>query len=118
MESESQQPKEREGVISVLNGFIEAFNLAKEISSNTPAKAVFGSVSVLLAMIRVSILAFGWSNTDSTGCAQDTMVNQADYVEIGLACADVCASLKRGLDGNSEETLNRSVREAIKQLRK
>ena len=58
METEPQQPKEREGVISTLNGFIEAFNLAKEISSNTPAKAVFGSVSLLLAMIRVSLPFF------------------------------------------------------------
>ena len=57
METESQQPKEQKGVISALNGFIEVFNLAKEISSNTPAKAVFGSASVLLAMIRVSLLA-------------------------------------------------------------
>ena len=54
METESQQPKDRDGVVSLLNGFIEVFNLAKEISSNTPAKAVFGSVSVILAMIRVS----------------------------------------------------------------
>ena len=58
MKTAPQPPKEREGVISALNGFIEMFNLAKEISSNTPAKAVFGSVSVLLAMIRVSILTF------------------------------------------------------------
>ena len=58
METRSQQPKEREGVVSVLNGFIEVFNLAKEITSNTPAKAVFGSVSVLLAMVRVSLPAF------------------------------------------------------------
>ena len=69
METESQQPKEQEGVISVLNGFIEVFNLAKEVSSNTPAKAVFGSVSVLLAMIRVSLLASHWLNTDSVECA-------------------------------------------------
>ena len=118
MESESQQPKEREGVISALNGFIEAFNLAKEISSNTPAKAVFGSVSLLLAMIRVSLLAFRWSNIVSAECAQDTMANKADYVELGLACADVCATLKRGLDEKSEDDLNDSVREAIKQLRR
>ena len=32
---------------------IEAMNLAKEVSSITPAKAVFGSVSILLTMIRV-----------------------------------------------------------------
>ena len=118
METEPQQPKEREGVISALNGFIEVFNLAKEVSSNTPAKAVFGSVSVLLATIRVSLLAFGRLNTDSEECAQDTMVNKADYVELALTCADVCAALKRGLDEKSEDGLNDSVREAIKQLRR
>jgi hypothetical protein len=118
METESQQPKEREGVISALNGFIEVFNLAKEISSNTPAKAVFGSANVLLVMIRVSLLALRWSNTDSEECTQDTMINKEEYVELGLACGDACVTLKRGLDGKSEDDLNDSVREAIKQLRK
>ena len=118
METESQQPREREGTISALNGFIEVFNLAKEVSSNTPAKAVFGSVGVLLAMIRVGLLAFHWLNTNSAEHTQDTMVNKADYVELGLACADVCATLKRGLDEKSEDDLNDSVREAIKQLRR
>ena len=51
----SQRPKEREGTISALNGAIEAMNLAKEVSSITPAKAVFGSVSFILTMIRVSL---------------------------------------------------------------
>jgi len=40
--------------MSVLNAAIEALNLAKELSSITPAKAIFGSVSVTLSMIRVS----------------------------------------------------------------
>ena len=118
MEAGSQQPKEREGIVSALNGFIEVFNLAKEISSNTPAKAVFGSVGVLLAMIRVSLPVFCWLNLDSAERAQDTMANEADYVELGLACADVCTALKRGLDEKGENGLNDSVREAIKQLRK
>ena len=52
----SQQPKRRNGVLSTLNVTIETLNLAKEISSITPAKAVFGSVSVLLTMIKVSFL--------------------------------------------------------------
>ena len=56
MQSKSQRPNEQEGVISALNAAIETLNLAKEISSITPAKAVFGSVSVILAMIRVSFL--------------------------------------------------------------
>jgi hypothetical protein len=50
MEAESQRPNEREGTISALNAAIEAMNLAKELSSITPAKAVFGSVSVILTM--------------------------------------------------------------------
>ena len=56
MEVESQRPKGQEGAISALNAAIEALNLAKEVSSIAPAKAVFGSVSVILAMIRVSFL--------------------------------------------------------------
>ena len=56
MAAKSQRPKGRDGVISALNATIEAMNLAKEVSSITPAKAVFGSVSVLLTMIKVCSL--------------------------------------------------------------
>lgn len=56
MDAKPYRPKERESVVSTLNAVIEAMNLAKEISSITPAKAVFGSVSVVLTMIKVSFL--------------------------------------------------------------
>jgi hypothetical protein len=56
METELRRPKGRESTISALNAAIEALNLAKEVSSITPAKAVFGSVSVILTTIRVSSL--------------------------------------------------------------
>ena len=52
MATNPQRAKGRESALSTLNVAIEALNLAKEISSITPAKTVFGSVSVLLAMIR------------------------------------------------------------------
>jgi len=55
MEAESQRPKGREDTISTLNEAIETLNPLK-ISSFPPAKAVFGSVSVLLALIRVCFL--------------------------------------------------------------
>jgi len=48
----------KDGAISSLNMAIEGLNLAKELSIVTPAKAVFGSVSVLLAMIRVCFPLF------------------------------------------------------------
>jgi len=53
MEAKSRRPKDQGGAISALNAAIEAMNLAKELSSITPAKAVFGSVSVILTMTRV-----------------------------------------------------------------
>ena len=58
MADNSQQPKGQDGLLSSLNVAIDGLNLAKEISSVTPAKAVFGSVAILLAMIRVCSLLF------------------------------------------------------------
>ena len=58
MEAESQSHEGREGAISALNAAIEGVNFAKELSSITPAKAVFGSVGIILATIRVNHLLF------------------------------------------------------------
>ena len=58
MDTKSQQTKLQDRTISSLDTAIEALNLAKENSSIGPTKAVFGSVSVLLAMIRVLFLLF------------------------------------------------------------
>jgi hypothetical protein len=44
------------------------------------------------------------------------MTNEEDCVELGLACADVCTALSRGLNGKLLEAPNDSVCEAIKQL--
>ena len=57
MEAE-QRPKERKDAVLALDAAIEALNLAGELSSITPAKAVFGSVGVILIMIKVSLLIF------------------------------------------------------------
>ena len=47
---------------------------------------------------------------------QDSMVNDQDYVELGLSCADICRALDRGMKGKRLNDLSRSVREAINQL--
>jgi len=57
MTTKSQQPKNREGVLSSLNVAIDIVNLAKEVSDVTPAKAAFGTVGILLTMIRVCLLS-------------------------------------------------------------
>ena len=56
MDPKAQQQKTRDNILSMLNAAIETLNLAKEISSITPAKVVFGSVGVILTMIRVGFL--------------------------------------------------------------
>ena len=53
MSTEYQKPKTRDRALSLLNAAIDTLNLARGIPSSTPAKAVFGSVSVLLTMIKV-----------------------------------------------------------------
>ena len=44
------------------------------------------------------------------------MINKTDYVELGLACADVCRVLDRGMKGRRLDEVNQSVFEAIGQL--
>ena len=56
MDANSQPQKREDDPLSLLNVAIEAMNLAKEVSSATPAKAIFGSVGALLTMIRVHSL--------------------------------------------------------------
>ena len=58
MDANSQRQKRQDNILSLLNVTIEALNLAKEVTSATPAKTVFGSVSALLTMIRVRPLPF------------------------------------------------------------
>jgi hypothetical protein len=58
MDANSRRPKGRDGALSSLNMAIDALNLAKDIVDIAPAKAAFGSVSVLLTMIRVCFCLF------------------------------------------------------------
>ena len=58
MDEGAKRQKRRDNVLSLLDAAIQAMDLAKEVSSPTPAKAVFGSVSVLLTMLRVRPFLF------------------------------------------------------------
>jgi len=44
------------------------------------------------------------------------MVNEQEYVELGLSCADICRALDRGMSGKKLDDLSQSVCEAISQL--
>ena len=49
-------------------------------------------------------------------CDQDSKANKSDYVDLGLACANVRKALHRGVDGKELNGFGQSVREAIGQL--
>jgi len=115
MATKSQQQKRRDVALSSLNTAIDAVNVMKEATSITPAPAVFGTVSILLTMIRVCLSSSPTAHPKLTSI-QDSMANKTDYVELGLACADVCRALDRGIDGRRLDEFNRSVGEAIEQL--
>jgi len=44
------------------------------------------------------------------------MVNELDYVELGLSCADICKALERGMNEKKLSDLNQSMCDAINQL--
>jgi hypothetical protein len=117
MDPDAQRQKRRDVVLSSLNVAIEVSTLAKEVCSITPAKAVFGSFSVILTMIRVGLSTLPvLIHCRLIGSIQDSMSNEADCVELGKACADVCIALSRGLNGKQLKDINDSVNEGIKQL--
>ena len=45
------------------------------------------------------------------------MGNKTDYIELGLACAEICEALKQETNGRKLEDLSQSVRDAIAQLK-
>ena len=44
------------------------------------------------------------------------MINQAEYVGLGLACADICKVLERGMNERRVDQPNQSVLRAIEQF--
>ena len=47
---------------------------------------------------------------------QDSMANRTDYVELGLACAEVCKALDRGVNGRRMDDLSQTLLQAIGRL--
>ena len=44
------------------------------------------------------------------------MLNQLEYVELGLFCADICRALEQGMNGKKLSDLSQSVCGAINRL--
>jgi len=56
MGAKSKESKHRDQIFSALNVSIDGLDLAEKLSIITPAKAAFGTVGVVLKMIRVRII--------------------------------------------------------------
>jgi len=113
MATKTQQPKGRDDALSSLNTAINVLNRAGGATSVTEARAAFTSAGVLLTMIRVGFIPVRVSRLLANVTIQDSMVNKADYVELGLTCVDVCEVLSRGIDGKRADQLSQSVLKAI-----
>ena len=44
------------------------------------------------------------------------MANKADYVKLGLICADICEALSGGIDGKRADQLSQPALETIEKL--
>ena len=117
MYPDAQRQKRRDVILLSLNTAIEVSNVAKEACNIAPAKAVFGSFSLILTMIRVRLSTlFVLVDCRLIESIQDSMTNEADCVELGKTCADVCVALSRGLNGKLLKDISDSASEAVKQL--
>lgn len=116
MTTKPQLPKGRDGALSSLNMAIGALNLAKEATGVTRAKATLGSATNLLIMIRVGPPSNLYRSILVNVCVQDSLVDKADCVELGLTCADACEALSRGMGGRPADQLSPSVFQAIEKL--
>ena len=114
MDSRSRQQRRRDTALSSLNVAIETTNITNGALRMTPANAALGSVTVILTMIRVGFLLVS-GRLFANIYVQDSMINEEDYVDLGLACAEVCKVLDRGMNGRRVNELSQPVFEAIGQ---
>lgn len=48
--------------------------------------------------------------------AQDSMLNEEDYIQLGIDCAGVCIAIGRAMNGKSLDDLDGSASSAVVQL--
>ena len=115
MDPNPQRPKHQDNPPPSLNVTSEVTNLAEEISSPTPAKAVFGSVGVILTAIKVRLSSPPVVYSQFT-CNQDSVANKPDCVDLGMTCVNVRKALHRRMDGKELDDLSQSMYGAIQWL--
>ena len=105
----------RDSTLFALTMAIERLNFVKEISAIMSASSISSSVGVILTVVKVRLLPLCSATSPRLIFNQDFMVNEGNYVSLGLNCAEICQALNQGTNGKRLEDLNESAREAIKQ---
>ena len=108
-------PKPLKSPDIALTAAIAFLDLAKDTTGVKPARDVFRSTSTLLTEIRVLFSSTPFLFTADRR-AQDSMVKDADCVELGLTCTQVCRALDREINGRRQEEFSRPAIEAIERL--
>lgn len=109
----------RNGALISLNAAVITLDLARDKTNLEAAKDAFNSTSTLLATIRVHFLLVQVNPCFPIAdrCAQDSMIKEVDFVELGLACAGVCQVLDQVIAGGRQEQPSQSILGVIEQLK-
>jgi len=99
-----------------LNRAIANLIAAEMLSNTTPVKDVFGTVRAILTTIRVVSFYFAKIHHRLIERTQDSIIDEKDYFNLGLACNTVCTALDLGLRGKRVGELNGPVLNAMSQL--
>ena len=113
MDPAPQRPIDWDLALIALDGAIVVMDLAEKGSNIPPAKAIFGTVGIILATIKVRLLLFN-DNFPIFTHNQDSEVHE--HVELGLFCTDICEELDRCLFGRKMDELTKSVCDAMDRL--
>ena len=117
MKAKFRRPKKPEDALHSLNIAIEALDLARDNTTLKPARNAIYSTSALLATIRVCSFPVHVRRLFTDSYTQDSVINEAGFVELGLACAAICQSLDRGMKGSlGAPPPGAPILEAVEQL--
>lgn len=115
MEAGSQQQRGLDDALSSLDAVANTLELARDSVNMKPANGMFSSSVALLTTIRVSLPPTNLAHAVADAM-WDSMINKANYVELGLACADLCKVLHQGMGERQVGQSVQSVLEAIERL--
>jgi len=82
----------------------------------SPARQIFRTVSTIIALIRVSILALLPPADSHWWINKDKMIHDEDCVQFSEYCFNICTALEPAIQGKNADDLDESLRMALEDL--